>query len=306
MDFGALQPQTPFDKSLALINPASIAWLKKLETQFHTTPLFCVGLPQWTIPGFCKTLPAYAQTLKSIELNSSFYKIPSIEQVLRWKEQSGIGFRFFVKMHQSLSHDRFLWTQHEILKKQLDQFLKIWGNLGENLGGYFLQLPPQIEIKDLSLIENWIRTFRLISDANLNIELRHDSWFLNRQVVSSAARVFAAHQVGVVCSDTPGKREVSHSTLTTQTWMVRFLGQSTVLHSDPLQQDLQRLELWANHLKEIQPYGLKQIIFFIHTPDHFWAPKLVEHWNALWDIQSPIFKKNSEVDLQKQYSLSIF
>jgi uncharacterized protein YecE (DUF72 family) len=74
-----------------------------------------VGTSSWADPGFVadwypqglparERLPFYAERFEAVELNSSFYAIPSAENVARWTEITPEAFRFDVKLHKLLSH----------------------------------------------------------------------------------------------------------------------------------------------------------------------------------------------------------
>ena len=74
-----------------------------------------VGTSSWADPGFVAALvpegpagsasafPFYAERFEAVELNSSFYAIPSAENVARWAEVTPDRFRFDVKLHKLLS-----------------------------------------------------------------------------------------------------------------------------------------------------------------------------------------------------------
>jgi uncharacterized protein YecE (DUF72 family) len=73
-----------------------------------------VGTSSWADPGFVKhwyqkgmaareRLGFYAERFEVVELNSSFYAVPSRDSVERWSEVTPEGFRFHVKLHRLLS-----------------------------------------------------------------------------------------------------------------------------------------------------------------------------------------------------------
>ena len=73
-----------------------------------------VGTASWTDPGFVADwyppnlsprdrLQSYAEHFKLVEVNSSFYAIPSPTVVARWCEQTPADFVFDVKLHRLLS-----------------------------------------------------------------------------------------------------------------------------------------------------------------------------------------------------------
>ena len=83
----------------------------------HETPgsKLRLGTASWTDPGFIADwyppklppkdrLPWYAEHFKLVEVNSSFYAIPSQRVVAGWVERTPPGFVFDLKLHRLLSH----------------------------------------------------------------------------------------------------------------------------------------------------------------------------------------------------------
>src|SRR5437763_16818627 len=73
-----------------------------------------VGTASWTDPGFIKDwypsnvparerLPWYAEHFNLVEVNSSFYAVPSEKMVANWSRQTPADFVFDVKLHRLLS-----------------------------------------------------------------------------------------------------------------------------------------------------------------------------------------------------------
>lgn len=297
MDFGALSPDQPFDLNLAPLHPGSEVLLSRFKAasaqlRFEPEKSLHIGAPQWTIPGLCKTVNDYALHWDSIEFNASFYQVPGLVQVKTWADKTPDEFRFFIKLHQGLSHDLESLPNPELRRLRMREFVTAWKELGHKWGGSFLQLSPQFTFHSIGLLEAWILDWQEIAPGvPLHIELRHPSWFENRQLKREAARLFAIMKVGAVCTDTPGRREVSHGTLTTDTVLIRFLGQSTETHPSPLPQDLERLEAWADRVTHWRTSGLKGIAFFIHTPDQVWVSELSKRFRRSLLIEDPTPQK---------------
>lgn len=87
-----------------------------------------VGTASWADPGFIaewyphglpasQRLPWYAQHFDLVEVNSTFYAVPSPDVVARWAEQTPKGFVFDVKLHRLLS-------RHSTQAKQLPSGLR--------------------------------------------------------------------------------------------------------------------------------------------------------------------------------------
>src|SRR5207248_1556836 len=79
-------------------------------------------------------LSAYAEWLPSVELNATFYQLPSEERLLGWAEQTPPGFRFAVKMNRRATHFGDLSV--------VGTFCERVRVLGQRLGPILVQLPP--------------------------------------------------------------------------------------------------------------------------------------------------------------------
>ena len=83
-------------------------------------------------------LAFYAGRFDSVEVNTSFYGLPSPGTVLNWVETVPTGFTFSLKFPRSISHDaRLVDCERESLA-----FLDLLRSLGPMAGVGFLQLPP--------------------------------------------------------------------------------------------------------------------------------------------------------------------
>jgi uncharacterized protein YecE (DUF72 family) len=110
-------------------------------------------------------LHAYAERLPSVELNATFYQLPSEDRLRGWAEQTPPGFRFAVKMNRRATHFGDLSV--------VGTFCERIRVLGERLGPVLVQLPPS-RPRD----EGWLELLRESLDPELDyaFEFRHPSW----------------------------------------------------------------------------------------------------------------------------------
>jgi uncharacterized protein YecE (DUF72 family) len=271
MDFGALSRNRPFEPGLAPVHPGSeILLAREPKLDRAELPIF-IGGPQWNIPGVSRSLTDYVGIWNSIELNAAFYRNPTPEGARKWADQTPGDFAFFVKVNQQLSHEFSLWNDRAVMSARRTEFRDPWRGVHEKWAGSFLQLPPAFGFDRLEILKQWLAEW---SGSPLFVEFRHESWFVDRQIRREAARVVATARMGLVCTDTPGRRDASHGTLTTPELFVRFLGQSE--KSDPalLPIDRERLEIWFDRIAALHAQGLQKLVFFMHTPDLAWTPEL--------------------------------
>src|SRR5690606_6097469 len=81
-------------------------------------------------------LTYYATQFNSVELNATFYKMPTNEQVVTWKNKTGEDFKFFPKISNTISHYKRLINIEEPLAMYCDAI----SHFEEKLGMVFLQM----------------------------------------------------------------------------------------------------------------------------------------------------------------------
>ena len=110
-------------------------------------------------------LRVYAERLPSVELNATFYQLPSEDRLRVWAEQTPPGFRFAVKMNRRATHFGDLSVVATFCER-----IRV---LGERLGPILVQLPPS-RPRD----EGWLALLLESLDPELEyaFEFRHPSW----------------------------------------------------------------------------------------------------------------------------------
>lgn len=89
-------------------------------------------------------LSFYAQRFSTVEVNNTFYRMPSASDVESWAQQVPDSFRFVLKAPQTITHRKRLKTTEE----ETDRLLRTAAVLKERQGPAFFQLPPNLK-KDL-------------------------------------------------------------------------------------------------------------------------------------------------------------
>ena len=97
--------------------------------------------------------------------------MPDRAQVATWKGKVGKDFKFCPKFTQNITHlKRLNNVQYEV-----DTFLEAIHEFGHNLGPVFLMPHPQMSVKQMPVIEHFLRNVPV--DVDLFIELRHPEWY---------------------------------------------------------------------------------------------------------------------------------
>jgi uncharacterized protein YecE (DUF72 family) len=117
-----------------------------------------------------KMLGHYAQKLSAVEINNSFYRMPSVEVIGRWAAETPPDFRFAIKSPRRITHEKKL-ADTSAAVTQLDAGVQA---LGDKLGPILFQLPPFLK-KDLGRLDDFLAS--LPKRLRPALEFRHASWF---------------------------------------------------------------------------------------------------------------------------------
>jgi uncharacterized protein YecE (DUF72 family) len=117
-----------------------------------------------------KMLPYYAARFSTVEINYTFYRMPSERLLAGWTRQVPASFRFTLKAPRRITHDAKLVDCQDLTA----EFCRVAGTLGGQLAALLFQLPPSLK-KDLARLEAFIDT--LPPRAPAAFEFRHASWF---------------------------------------------------------------------------------------------------------------------------------
>ena len=163
-----------------------------------------------------KWLEFYASHFATVELNNSFYRLPSEAAFATWRDSSPANFTFAVKVSRFITHIKRLKDTGEAVEKFVTR-AKI---LGAKLGPLLYQLPPNMHRND-DRLESFLST--LPRGMKHVFEFRHESWF-EKEVFETLHK----YKVGFCVMDMP---LVSCPLVTTADFAyVRFHG-STGLYS---------------------------------------------------------------------------
>jgi len=114
----------------------------------------------------------YAEHFSTVEINHSFYRMPTEKVLAQWAQTVPAGFKFALKANQQITHIKRLRGCEETLKR----FLQVASilNDGDQLGPVLVQLPPTFKF-DAPLLEEFLG---MRPPAFLfAFEVRHASWY---------------------------------------------------------------------------------------------------------------------------------
>jgi len=82
----------------------------------------------------------YSRSFSTVELNSTFYRLPRPEIIDVWREQTPDRFIFACKASRFITHMKKLRDPH----RSIEPFLAVVSRLGRKLGPILFQLPPNL------------------------------------------------------------------------------------------------------------------------------------------------------------------
>jgi uncharacterized protein YecE (DUF72 family) len=164
-----------------------------------------------------KWLGFYAEHFNTLELNNTFYHLPSENAFKNWYSSSPPDFIFAVKTSRYITHIKRLKDCGEEVTKFMSRAVL----LKEKLGPLLYQLPPGLH-RDDDRLKEFLKV--LPSDGKHVIEFRHESWF-----VEEVFEILHQHQAGFCVYDMP--KLTSPITATTDFAYVRFHGKKSLYSS---------------------------------------------------------------------------
>jgi uncharacterized protein YecE (DUF72 family) len=199
-----------------------------------------------------KWLPFYARQFTTVELNSSFYRLPSEKAFTNWRESTPDNFVFAVKMSRYITHIKRLRN----LGSAVENFLCRAGLLGEKLGPLLYQLPPSMKRND-ELLQDFLSSLPL--QYQHVIEFRHESW-----IDEAVFDILQRHNVGLCVFDMPGFS--CPLVATSDLAYVRFHGSEGLYSSRYSDEELSE---WARKIAGLEQHIKTRYIYFNNDAQAF-------------------------------------
>jgi uncharacterized protein YecE (DUF72 family) len=119
----------------------------------------------------------YAALFNSIEINSSFYKIPQAATLRKWAGLVPDDFRFTFKLWKGITHEKDL----QYTPADLHRFAEAINAVGSKKGALLVQFPPSIREGRFLQISNLLQEVRSVApDWDIAVEFRHPSLYAER------------------------------------------------------------------------------------------------------------------------------
>jgi len=144
------------------------------------------GLPQ------TRWFARYAEEFDTVEINNSFYRLPSPETFDKWRRQAPAGFCYAVKANRFLTQAKKLLECEEPMERMMSAVR----HLGDRLGPMLYQLPPNMKL-NLERLESFLKI--LPPDVASVFEFRNGSWY-----VPKVYALLERHGASFCVHDMPG------------------------------------------------------------------------------------------------------
>lgn len=241
--------------------------------------------PEGLKPG--QFIEAYARRFRAVEIDATFYSIPSRSIVASWKEKTPEGFIFAAKIPRVITHDKVL----KDCQQELTNFLKTMDLLEDRLGPLLFQFPyfNQAAFPRREHFERLLRPFLkgLPRGYQFALEIRNKNWISWDFVEMLREHSVAFALVAQLWMPRIDKLAKALDVVTGEICYVRFIGDRkgietrTQTWNKLVDDKSEEMKIWAEELKKIVEKGVKTYAFF---NNHYagYAPGSVEMFEQMW------------------------
>lgn len=194
---------------------------KSFKRRFYSgTSGLVLPIPRYEFPApfvNASRITYYAELYSSLEVNSSFYKVPQPATVAKWAGSVDDDFKFTFKLWRGITHNSKL----DFMKEDVEYFMKTISHIGAKKGCLLIQFPPGIGSSYRVQLEKLLGCIRESDseDWDVAVEFRNASWYSD----DSVQEVLHAFKATMVVHDMPGSA-TPHGDFTADFMYLRFHG----------------------------------------------------------------------------------
>ncbi len=157
-------------------------------------------IPQYQFPSpyeDASRLIYYSTFFNSIEINSSFYKVPRDLTVAKWVNSVHDQFKFTFKLWKQITHEK---KELNFENSDVELFLKAIAPAANKKGCLLIQFPPSLGRENVIQLQKLLSCIRELDTNNWNIavEFRNGSWY-HKDVY----RLLEMYHAAIVIQDMP-------------------------------------------------------------------------------------------------------
>lgn len=120
----------------------------------------------------------YSTLFNTIEINSTFYKLPQRKTVERWTSEVTKNFRFTFKVSKEVTHNKELVFKPQDVKS----FLQTVDVPVRNQGCLLIQFPGKLTADHQGQLKKLLRLLTHKNNWRLAIEFRNESWYNEKTI----------------------------------------------------------------------------------------------------------------------------
>lgn len=193
----------------------------------------------------------YARYFDTVEINNSFYRLPTATTFDNWREASPPNFCFAVKASRFITHMKKLKDP----KSSSEKFFHVANRLGKRLGPILFQLPPRWKL-NVERFDEFLRA--LPGEHRYVFEFRDETWFAPEiyQLLRKYKAAFCIHDF----ADMKVPQEI-----TAKFTYIRFHGPTSAKYFGSYSD--RDLRAWANRIKQWRSELSSIYIYFNNDPE---------------------------------------
>jgi uncharacterized protein YecE (DUF72 family) len=245
---------------------------------------------------------AYARQLATVEIDSTWYQMPSRSMVEAWHARTPAGFVFSAKVPRVISHEKYM----EGCEEELNQFVSTMSLLGDKLGPMVLQFAYVAKGKDpgeyatgaqfLARLRQFVRI--LPAGFRWAIEIRNSRWIGPELLDILASRRISLVFIDYYTMDPLPKLAHRKEVFTSSFVYIRFLGNHKEMDAavararadggrstdwgSLLVDRTAQMRYWIPAMRELVA---REIPLYVYFNNHYagYAPGSVELFARLWN-----------------------
>jgi uncharacterized protein YecE (DUF72 family) len=242
--------------------------------------------------------------LNYVEIDSTFYRIPSEFMVKNWNRRTPDNFRFTAKFPKVITHDK----RFKNVEKELSIFYETMQPLRDKLLALLIQLPPSYELRE-GLEDLRSYDFFFNDDFKYAIEVRHPSWFNDM-----AYNFFRNNDISLVWSQMD--RLQTPPIVTSDFVYLRLIGDRRLAEEQFGKIQIDRSEeinRWAEKIKDIKQNEKDVKIGIVAANNHYggFGPETVNMFRERMEMEPMTFENvdlheiNQQIALESRFNMDL-
>ncbi len=230
----------------------------------------------------------YSSRFDTVELDSTFYRCPTIEAVRNWAFKTPPGFIFSLKVPRTITHEKVLVE----CDKEFEEFIGAAHVLGEKLGPMVFQFPYfnrdvfNSPVQFLDRLKPFFKRLPRVGGYKFAVEIRNKWWLTKR-----FADLLKENNVALVLQDhslMPSAERVFSTIdpITADFVYIRLLGDrkaieaKTTVWNQVVEDKTASMTSWVDVCQMVQRRGIPQYVYFNNHYEGF-AVASVERFRRL-------------------------